>query len=75
MARSQFTRTPARVHAQRMAAVGQMQEWTAEGHPAIVTAHEAWILTEGGHGTQGDHGTPVSLASLAVSVIAARRKR
>lgn len=42
--------------------------WKAAGAPGVVTAHEAFRLSNGLTGVEGDHSTPVSLASVALLV-------
>lgn len=39
--------------------------WRAEGHPLTLTHHEAWLLTAGRVGTEGDHATAINLSTVA----------
>lgn len=43
-------------------------EWRREGVPTLITAHEAFRLTGGAIGVQGDHCTPVRLTDAAVAI-------
>lgn len=54
---------------QRNAAAAQFLTWRAEGVPAVVTAHEAWRLSGGLVGREGDHGDPWPLMRVAARVV------
>ena len=49
-------------------AIALRTEWRAAGAPGVVTAHEAFRLSNGVAGAEGDHSTSVSLAALALTV-------
>lgn len=51
--------------AQARAAMATYSRLREAGVPALLTAHEAWRLSRGLVGTEGDHGTPVPLAAVA----------
>lgn len=59
-------------HAARTQAAILRASWRATGAPAVVTAHEAWRLSGGVAGTEGDHATPMSLAAVALATATAR---
>lgn len=64
--------TPRPTHAARTQAAILHASWRATGTPGVVTAHEAWRLSDGATGTEGDHATPVSLATVALATATAR---
>lgn len=51
----------------RVRAASQYAAWRAEGVPSLITAHEAWRLTDGAVGTKGDHG---STGAMNLSTVA-----
>jgi hypothetical protein len=57
-----------------MRTANQFSAWRKQGIPSVITADEAWRLTEGAFGKEGDHGTPVNLAAAAVAVVKRRKK-
>lgn len=58
----------------RVEAATQYAAWRAEGVPTLVTAHEAWHLTNGAVGTAGDHGATgaMNLSTVARDWVARR---
>lgn len=62
-------------HADRTQAAIHLAAWRATGAPALVTGHEAWRLSDGLAGIEGDHGTrgAVTLAALALATARAER--
>lgn len=54
--------------AHRDRALKQLSSWRKEGVPLVVTAHEAYRLSNGISGQKDDHETPYPLARLALEV-------
>lgn len=46
------------------------KSWEKAGVPAFVTGHEAYRLSNGKTGAQGDHSTPFRLAVVATKAVA-----
>lgn len=61
--------------AARSAAMNTLTRLRGEGVPAVVTADEAFRMTDGHVGTRGDHHSPVSLSRLVTAYPAARHLR
>jgi MYXO-CTERM domain-containing protein len=59
---------------ERNAAASWFLARRAEGVPSLVTAHEAWRLSAGAIGTEGDHGATGGLPLMAVALAVARRR-
>ena len=49
----------------KIAAATLFTQWRAEGIPDLITMHEAFRLTDGKIGTEGDHSTPINLSTVA----------
>jgi hypothetical protein len=49
----------------RERAAQQFSAWRDQGIPMVVTAAEAWKLTGGKVGAEGDHETPMNLSTVA----------
>jgi hypothetical protein len=58
----------------RVRAAARYAAWRAEGVPSFITAHEAYRLTGGIVGVEGDHGSTggMNLARIAQIVEGAR---
>lgn len=59
-------------HAARTQAAILLASWRATGAPGVVTAHEAWRLSDGATGREGDHATAYPLAAVALATATAR---
>lgn len=55
---------------QRERSAQQYATWRAQGVPTLITSNEAWLLTDGAYGKQGDNSTPVNLSTVASKVTA-----
>jgi hypothetical protein len=64
-----MTRT---TRADRHAAASWFLDRRAEGVPSLITGHEAWRLSAGAVGDEGDHGTAWPLMRVALAVVRAR---
>lgn len=56
----------------RIRAASRYAEWRAEGVPSAVTSHEAWRLSEGRVGIEGNHTDRLNLSRVAQIVEGAR---
>lgn len=54
--------------ADRTKAAAWFLDRKAEGVPSVVTGHEAWTLTAGQVGREGDHSSPWPLMAVALRV-------
>lgn len=54
--------------AQQARALAIRAELRSQGVPSVVTADEAYRLSDGAAGTTGDHSSPVSLAAVATAL-------
>lgn len=53
-------------------AAARFAAWRAQGVPTLITAHEAYRLTDGKVGTYGDHGASGGLNLSTVARLAER---
>jgi hypothetical protein len=56
-------------------AAQQFTEWRDQGIPTQITAGEAWTLTDGKVGTEGDRETPMNLSTVAFQLFFPKRPR
>lgn len=56
----------------RIRSAARYAEWRADGVPSAVTSHEAWLLSEGRVGHEGNHSDRLNLSRVAQIVEGAR---